>query len=163
MASPIVANSASPPASSVTAPTASVFGSSPTIADAVNCPVTMPGQAPAEIGDKLFGFLAAFGNDDLWVGALGDDGVILADPQFVERDGSISWKLGWWRIAPGTLAITGRRLDAPAPPLRASVPDGYGSSGFQASGVSFPTEGCWEVTGTIGSSKLTFVTFVLRT
>jgi hypothetical protein len=43
---------------------------------------------PGASGDRgqLFGSLAAFGNDDLWVGALGDDRVILADPQFVERD-----------------------------------------------------------------------------
>ncbi len=81
----------------------------------------------------------------------------------VESDGSISQKLGWWRTTPGTLTISGRRLDAPAPPLRADVPDGYGSSGFQASGVFFPTEGCWEITGTVGAATLSFVTFVRRT
>lgn len=125
--------------------------------------MTNPRKAPEDIGDALFGSSVAFGNDDLWVGGLGDDGVILADSRFVESDGSIGWKFGWWRIVSGTLTITGRRLDAPAPPLRASVPDGYGSHGFQASGVYFPTEGCWEVTGTVGGSELTFVTFVLRT
>jgi hypothetical protein len=134
-----------------------------TIADAESCPVTTPGKAPAEIGDRLFGSAYAFGNSDLWVGGLGPDGVIPADSRFVESDGSIGWKLGWWRIASGTLTITGRRLDAPAPPLRASVPDGYGPQGFQASGVYFSTEGCWEVTGTVASSELTFVTFVFRT
>jgi hypothetical protein len=61
------------------------------------------------------------------------------------------------------LKITGRRLDAPGPPLVASVPDGYGTAGFQASGVFFPTVGCWEITGSVGGSTLTFVTFVLRT
>jgi hypothetical protein len=80
----------------------------------------------------------------------------------VEADGSIGWKLGWWRFASGMVTITGRRLDATAPPLRGSAPDGYGSTGFQASGVYFPTEGCWEVTGTVGDAKLSFVTFVLR-
>jgi hypothetical protein len=133
-----------------------------TIADAERCPVTKPGKAPAEIGDRLFGSAEAFGDNDLWVGGLGSDGVIPADSRFVESDGSIGWKLGWWRIVSGTLMITGRRLDAPAPPLRASVPDGYGPKGFQASGVYFPTEGCWELTGTVGGSELTFVTFVLR-
>ncbi len=131
--------------------------------DDENCSVTTPGQAPAEIGDQLFGSASAFGNDKLWVGGLGDGGVILADSGSVEADGSIGWKFGWWRIASGGLTISGRRLDAAAPPLRASVPSGYGSSGFQASGVSFPTEGCWEVTGTVGGSSLTFVTFVRRT
>jgi hypothetical protein len=89
--------------------------------------------------------------------------VILADPRFVEADGSIGWKFGWWRVASGSLMITGRRLDADGPALRSAVPDGYGTSGFQASGVYFPTEGCWEVSGSLGASTLTFVTFVLRT
>ena len=65
-------------------------------------------------------------------------------------------------MVPGELTITGRRLDAPAPPLRADVPDGYGEDGFQATGVAFPTEGCWEVSGSVGGSTLTFVTFVIE-
>ncbi len=134
-----------------------------TLGDATNCPVSKPEKAPEDIGDRLFGSAVAFGNTDLWVGGLGDEGVILADSRFAESDGSIGWKFGWWRMVPGRLTITGRRLDAPAPPPRASVPDGYGPQGFQASGVSFPTEGCWEVTGAVGGSKLTFVIFVLRT
>jgi hypothetical protein len=132
-----------------------------TMADAQDCPVTMPVAAPTEFAERLFGSGQAFGNDDLWVGGLGADGVIPADPRFVEPDGSIGWKLGWWRIAPGRLTITGRRLDAPAPPLRGEAQEGYGSSGFQASGVYFPTEGCWEVTGGVGDATLTFVVFVL--
>jgi hypothetical protein len=42
------------------------------------------------------------------------------------------------------------------------VPDGYGATGFQASAVSYPTEGCWEVTGRVGDASLTFVTLVLK-
>jgi hypothetical protein len=133
-----------------------------TMADAKECPVTIPGTDPAEIGNALFGAASAYGNDDLWVGGLGKDGVIGVDPQFVEADGSIDWKLGWYRVRSGQLSITGRRLDAAVPPLRADVPDGYGDSGFQASGVQFPTEGCWAITGHLGGSELTFVTFVIR-
>ncbi len=110
----------------------------------------------------MWGKGSAFGNDDLWVGGLGEKGIILVDDRFVEPDGSIGWKLGWWRFDSGLVAITGRRLDATAPPLRGSAPDGYGFTGFQASGVYFPTEGCWEVSGTVGDSSLSFVTFVLR-
>ena len=69
-------------------------------------------------------------------------------------------KFGWWRQVSGQLTITGRRLDAAAPPLRSRVPSGYGARGFQASGVHFPTEGCWEVTGTVGTTSLRFVTTV---
>jgi hypothetical protein len=71
-------------------------------------------------------------------------------------------KFGWWRGVSGQLSIQGRRLDGPAPPLRAEVPDGYGDTGFQASGVIFPTEGCWEITGQVGAARLTFVNFVIR-
>lgn len=89
--------------------------------------------------------------------------MIRADSKAVASDGSISTKFGWWWITAGALTVSGRRLDAQAPPLRASVPDGYGTEGFQASGVSFPTDGCWEVTGAAGGAELRFVTFVLRT
>jgi hypothetical protein len=81
----------------------------------------------------------------------------VAAPASVEEDGSIGWKLGWWKQVSGPLTITGRRLDGPAPPLRAGVPSGYGITGFQASGVYFPTEGCWEVTGRVGTTTLTLL------
>jgi hypothetical protein len=79
----------------------------------------------------------------------------------INPDGSIGWKYGWWRKAAGYLTITGRRLDAPAPPLRSYVPDGYGNIGFQASGVTFPSEGCWQVTGKTAHTSLTFVALVV--
>jgi hypothetical protein len=132
------------------------------LANAASCPVTKPVEAPTDFRANLFGGASAAGNDDLWVGGLGDDGVIVASSRMVAADGMIGWKFGWWRIRRGTLTISGRRLDAEAPPARGEVPEGYGGSGFQASGVDFPTEGCWEVTGSLDGSTLTFVTFVLR-
>jgi hypothetical protein len=135
-----------------------------TLADATTCPTTKPSGLAADGEERPFSSSAlAFGNSHLWVVPLQEDGVIHADSRSIEADGSIGSKFGWWRITSGTLAITGRRLDAPAPPLRASIPDGYGSSGYQSSGVSLPTEGCWEITGTVGGQSLSFVTFVLRT
>jgi hypothetical protein len=81
----------------------------------------------------------------------------------IERDGSIRTKLGWWRGRPGELVITGRRLDAPAPPLLAhSSSIGYGPRGFQPSGLIFPTVGCWKVTGTLPRAKLVFVVKVTK-
>lgn len=134
------------------------------VADVATCPVTLPVGVAADGQDRPFASSAlAFGNSQLWVVPLQEDGVIRAGPSAVESDGSISTKFGWWRITPGTLTISGRRLDAPAPAVRASVPDGYGSSGFQASGVTFPTDGCWEITGSVGGGTLSFVTFVVRT
>ncbi len=80
----------------------------------------------------------------------------------VEDDGSIHAELGWWRGAPGRLRITGRRLDATAPPLEARVPAGYGQRGFQPTGLVFPTVGCWRVEGRVGVARLTFVVKVTR-
>jgi hypothetical protein len=71
-------------------------------------------------------------------------------------------KFPWWRGVKGKLSISGKRLDSAAPPLRAAIPDGYGDSGFQATGLIFPTEGCWEVTGKVGEASLTFITRVVR-
>jgi hypothetical protein len=65
------------------------------------------------------------------------------------------------RIRPqGTqLAVSGRRLDSHAPPAKAEIPCCY-PTGFQASGLFFPTEGCWEISANAGTSELTFVTQV---
>jgi hypothetical protein len=133
-------------------------------AAARGCPVTVPGRVgPAGVSpSSFFGWGSSSGNGKLWVGGLWPDGVIDAGPEFVTSDGAVSMKFGWWRKVEGTLRITGRRLDGEAPPLRGYVPDGYGKTGFQASGVDFPTEGCWEVTGTVGAARLTFVTYVVK-
>ena len=88
--------------------------------------------------------------------------MIAAGPQFVAEDGSVGMKFGWWRAATGTLEITGRRLGALAPPARGVVSDAYGVTGFQPSGIEFPTEGCWAVTGALPTTSLTFVTFVIK-
>ena len=66
------------------------------------------------------------------------------------------WKVGWRKPPGANLEVSGRRLDAEAPPLGASVPDGYGGT-FQASGLIFPTGGCWEVEARAGSNVLRFV------
>jgi hypothetical protein len=135
-----------------------------TLADAKQCPVTLPRSAgPRGVSpDAFFGWGASYGNGTLWVGGLWPHGVIDAGPDFVAEDGSVSMKFGWWRKVEGRLRITGRRLDGTAPPARGFVPSGYGATGFQASGVEFPTEGCWEVTGTLPTTSLRFVTFVIK-
>ncbi|MFX3824768.1 hypothetical protein ACJBTM_10570, partial [Streptococcus suis] len=52
-------------------------------------------------------------------------------------------KVMWIRPAGSDLVVSGRRLDGEAPPLRADIPCCY-PTGFQASGLIFPTGGCWE-------------------
>lgn len=133
------------------------------MADASSCLVTLPAHGPPGPAKQgLFGWGASHGNGDLWVGGLWPHGVIDAGPGFVDHFGRVGMKFGWWREVAGQLRITGRRLDGSAPPVRSDIPDGYGSSGFQATGVIFPTEGCWEVTGTVDGSSLSFVTFVIK-
>jgi hypothetical protein len=65
----------------------------------------------------------------------------------------------WMRPANTELTITARRLDGDAPELAVGQAAPY-STGYVAIGVVFPAAGCWEVTGTAGTSKLTFITKV---
>ena len=44
-----------------------------------------------------------------------------------------------------------------APPLTATIPGGYERTTFQATSISFPTAGCWEVRGVAGDAQLAFV------
>src|ERR1700674_4136842 len=130
-----------------------------------SCPVTIGRKSdisPAE----FFGAGSAHWNGNLYVGALWPDGTIVFRPGgagSVYPDGSVGMKIAWYRGngLHGKLAIRGKRLDAPAPPLRADFSD-YGDTGFQASTVIFPTEGCWQVTGTVGDARVTFVTRVVE-
>jgi hypothetical protein len=68
-------------------------------------------------------------------------------------------KVGWFRPAGAALEITGRRLDGEAPPLQAEAACCY-PTGFQASGLYFPTEGCWEVIARADDRELSFVVWV---
>ncbi|MCQ3972240.1 MAG: hypothetical protein DPW09_02195 [Anaerolineae bacterium] len=124
------------------------------------CPVTPPNGStpPGEQPSPEY-----YGHDQLWT-VLWPDGKVIFEaggPGQVNPDGSAEMKWGWWRGVAGWLTIEGRRLDASAPPLRANIPEGYGETGFQASGLIFSTPGCWEVTGRVGQTELTFVTLVV--
>ena len=136
-----------------------------TMADARRCPVTIGHPVPRTVWwrDLLFGSDSAYGNGSLWVGALWPNGDVIMTRDDVGPDGRLGMKFGWYRLTNGYLTITGRRLDAPAPPASGlTFPGGYGLTGFNASGVIFPTEGCWQVTGRVGRVALTFVTFVIK-
>jgi hypothetical protein len=78
----------------------------------------------------------------------------------VNRQGEVVMKFPWDRGIRGRLQVTGLRIDADAPPMRARLPN-YGITGFQPSVLIFPTEGCWEITGAVRQdTSLTFVTLV---
>jgi len=68
-------------------------------------------------------------------------------------------KVLWLKPVGARLEVSGRRLDGPAPPLGADLPAGYPGD-YQASGMTFPTAGCWEVTARADGSVLRFVVWV---
>lgn len=121
------------------------------------CPVTRPD--PRTRGPDIGNYV----RDGLWT-HLPPEGIVSAGGVMIRPDGTIGTKWPWWREgqAQGRLTISGQRLDAPAPLLQAGTPDGYGDSGFQVSTLTFPDEGCWEVTGQAGEARLTFVILVRR-
>lgn len=132
-------------------------------AQASACDVTKPN----DVGILGHPELGSYGNGRLSVGPFGlwKDGTVVFKPGgagFVTQDGSLGMKFGWRRGVRGRLTISGRRLDAPAMPLRAQIPDGYGDFGFQATYLIFSTPGCWEVTARVGDAALTFVTNVVK-
>jgi hypothetical protein len=99
------------------------------------------------------------GGDGLWTSLWRGEP---SEPDLELQDGSLSMKFPWWRGVKGKLTIEGRRLDASAPPLRSKIPDGYGDTGFQPTGLIFPTEGCWEVVGRVGDASLKIVILVTK-
>jgi hypothetical protein len=127
------------------------------------CPKTIirhiVGPPGTSAGDVVPG-TSVYGNGKLLV-TLTVNGVIVASRDEVRPDGSIWWKFPWWRQVHGDLTITGRRLDAPSPPPKPHIPNGYGDFGFQASGVILPSEGCWRITGKIDHTSISFVNLVI--
>ncbi|HYN88459.1 MAG TPA: hypothetical protein VER55_08005, partial [Ardenticatenaceae bacterium] len=107
-------------------------------------------QPPKDPNADPFGFGDWYINADrtLWVGLL--------EEQMWRAGGE---KVIWIRPAGSQLVITGHRLDAVAPPVHADIPCCY-PTGFQVTGLTFPTEGCWEVTARTEEYELRFVTEV---
>jgi hypothetical protein len=134
------------------------------VASPAACPVTRPNGDQPPANANVFGRgNGDYGNDVLWTSLwVWGKGEVDVPADHVMPDGSFGeMKWPWYRYVPGRLTIEGRRLDAPALPLRAAISDGYGDSGFILSGLIFPTGGCWEVTGRVGDGSLTFVVLVV--
>jgi hypothetical protein len=126
---------------------------------AADCPVTepvwiKPPNDAAVQGSPEFGYYLVNEDQSIWASAwwAAKD----ADPLRVSQDGI---KVGWFRPAGANLEITGQRIDGQAPPLDADVPCCYPTR-FQATGLVFPTEGCWEVTAKAADRTLSFVVAV---
>lgn len=132
----------------------------PTVSQTASiCPVTepvwlKPADDSAVQGSPGFGYY--FANKDR---------SILASAWWAEQEEYLlhaneeGIKVGWFRPAGATLEITGERIDGQAPPLEADVPCCYPTR-FQATGLAFPTEGCWEVIAKAADSELSFIIWV---
>ena len=91
-----------------------------------SCPVTPPDKlAPTSEGSSAFQGLISQRKPALRVGLWPDGTVVFTPggPGSIEPDGSLGMKFPWWREGGlrGKLRIHGQGLDAPAPPLRASI------------------------------------------
>jgi len=124
-----------------------------------SCPITRPNRdvPPGETVSPESRYL---GSDGLWTELYPNP--LRPRPEDIRKDGSIKIKVPWWRGVSGRLTIVGGRLDANAPPVSAWIPTGYGRKGFQSTAITFPTSGCWEVTGSVGVASLTFVSLIVE-
>lgn len=120
------------------------------------CPVTepvwiIPPEDSAVQGSPGYGFYFVNEDSSIWASAWWtntEDEQLQADEEGI--------KVGWFRPEGAPLEITGQRLDEQALPLEAHIPCCYPTR-FQATGLSFPIEGCWEVTARAADSELSFV------
>jgi hypothetical protein len=124
------------------------------------------GTAPNGIGPKgVTNAVGYYGNEALSV-YLGQNGRTITfkpdGPGEVLSDGSLSMKFQWHRNVPGALTVEGRRLDASVSPMHATVAAGYGQIGVQPTTLTFPTPGCWEITGHLGDASLRFIADVVK-
>lgn len=138
------------------------------------CHVTLPngrGVQGSPLGADIYGngYISA---------AISRSGIFEIRPSMILSDGSLTTKVPWWWAGvKGYMFIEGHRLDAPAPPLQATggmygrfdaptptplagLVTGDADQGFAPSGLIFPTEGCWQITGRVGDSTLTFIAVV---
>ena len=134
------------------APQPSPSPSMPTLVDALRqCPVTIPnGTAP----NSTYGTRSL--RTVLWA-----HGLVLVPPEDVGPDRRLGMKFPWWRGhgVRGLLHISGNEIHSGAP-VQART-RGYGLSGFNATAIFFPSEGCYRIKGQAGGAGLTFVAMVL--
>ncbi len=120
------------------------------------CPVTKPAwvlapEDSAVLNPPAYGYYFVNEDSSIWASAWWWE-----KEEYPLHAGKNGNKVGWFRPEGAVMEITGQRLDGQAPPLEADVPCCYPTR-FQASGLYFPTEGCWEVTAKAADSMLSFV------
>ena len=156
----ISVSAASVPTVSVTVVPSVTPSSTPTVLASVKaCPVTepvweKPPDDPAVLNEPEFGYY--FINQDRTFWASAEWAVPDQYPLSADKNGL---KVGWFRPEGANLNITGRRINGEAPPLKADIPCCYPTP-FQASGLYFTVQGCWEIIARAAESELTFVVWV---
>ncbi|MFF0576509.1 hypothetical protein [Streptosporangium saharense] len=123
------------------------------------CPVTNVADRPERPSAPLLAWLDTQGEKDSagWYGT-GDlwtfpEATRYASPQ---GEGGLRIKMPWWRGRDEKLTLrlvslrTGESVEG-------SVPDGYYAPGFQPTGMLLPYAGCWQITGTLGATRLRLV------
>jgi hypothetical protein len=138
------------------------------------CPVTKPPQPPflPPLPYPSEG-LVWIGSSKLWTN-IPRSGTWRGLPHYTPEDTRFRQKLFWWSNGydwrsenPPELTITGKRLDAPAPPL---ATDPHANAGwtndrdhaFIVAGIFIPTLGCWKITGHYKGEELSYVVWVSR-
>jgi hypothetical protein len=134
------------------------------------CPVTQPPDSrfvpPDPYPESPHASMFWYGSEALWT-AVPVIGEWAALPHSAE---GYTQKLFWWHEGYSwekepvpQLSVTGRRLDAPAPPLTASTGTHALAEDIHSAmlmGVGFPTAGCWEITGRYEGHELSFVILI---
>ena len=130
------------------------------------CPVTKPSDRPLVAPPPyraIGGYAFWFGTDRLWT--------ILSSRGTSGQGEKSFWFSQEWshyrRWIPDEIAmkltITARRLDAPTPPpeIWAGPTFNRDWKAFMLGGISFPTSGCWEITGHYEDAEVQFVVWVV--
>ena len=121
------------------------------------CRVTIPnGSTPVpESGPGWHG------NAHLWVG-LPLDGVLRINPALIDDKGYLSDKMVWYRREIGApLTVIGLLVTDPTVTATIEMIP-YPQQTVQPIGITFPREGCWEITGTVPSGSLTVTFWVVK-
>lgn len=136
-----------------------------------SCPITQPPESPfipptpypAEPPPEYEEFW--YGTPELWT-MLRVDGTWSSLPH---NAAGYTQKIAWWRegydiyTEPNPeLIVTGKRLEASAPPLLESRATNARTElgDLMMVGVDIPTLGCWEITGQYNGHELSFVVWV---
>ena len=127
--------------------------------DRSNCPESTPSwvkppEDAAVSGPTEYGYYFVNEDRSIWASAWWN-----AQEEYPLSARKEGFKMGWFRPAGADLNIEGQRIDQSAAPLTAEIPCCYPTQ-FQATGIIFPSAGCWEITAKAEDQVLSFIVWV---